>query len=141
VLAAARKHASVEALEKHVATGQALRLNLPKRQQRTSKKAAGRRGKRSWTSTAGKKKKRKQGSKKVHKKRDHFRRPKAKKNPSLEFTVKQVRMAVQKLRASGWLVEKNLPLWRQTRALPLEAGHVPRQGQGILEMCRMSALV
>jgi hypothetical protein len=141
VLAAARKHASVQALEKHVATGQALRLNLPKRQQRTSKKAAGRRGKRSWTCTAGKKKKRKKGSKKVHKNVDHFRKPKAKKNPWLEFTVKQVRMAVQKLRASGWLVEKNLPLWRQTRALPLEAGHVPRQGQGILEMCRMSALV
>lgn len=106
VVAAARKHASVEALENHVATGQALRLNLPKRQQRTSKKAAGRRGKRSWTCTAGKKKKRKKGSKKEHKKRDQFRRPKATKNPSLLFSVKQVRMAVQKLRASGWLVEK-----------------------------------
>ena len=79
VLSAAAKHASVHTLEMHVLTGKALRLNVQQRPQRTAKEASGRRGTGRFASGSVKKEKRVKGARKRHKKKDKFRKPKAKK--------------------------------------------------------------
>jgi hypothetical protein len=132
VLSAAAKHASVHTLEMHVLTGKALRLNVQQRPQRTAKEASGRRGTGRFASGSVKKKRMK-GVRKRHKKKDKFRKPKAKKNRTVTFSVKQVKQAVKNLRASGWLKDKKRCTCGDTLVrAPWEVGLASGKGRAYL---------
>lgn len=109
VLKAVTQRSSVQQITRHVDAGKPLLFQLPRKSQRTLKKASGKRGFQKGCrgqSASLKKKKRKSEGKKRHAASDSCRKPKAKKQKLPVYRLKDVALALRKLRTSGWLTQR-----------------------------------
>ena len=109
VLKAVTQRSSVQQISRHVDSGKPLLFQLPPKSQRTLKRASGKRGFQKGPqgkSAALKKKKRKSEGKKRHAASDSIRKPKANKKKQPVYRLKEVSLALRKLRTSGWLTQR-----------------------------------
>ena len=106
LLKACTKHSSVDQLQSALKKGTPVKLNVQRRQQRTLKRARGKRFQQLPKNASSKKKKlreTRQQAKLRNRKKEKSRREKPKKRQVLAFKLTEIQSALKELKSSGWL--------------------------------------